>query len=88
MATVYGYSSTVDQTDNSPFLTASQVMVRDGIVANNCLEFGSKVLINGREYEVQDRMNKRYGCNVFDIWFPKKQEAINWGVKKVTIEVL
>ena len=44
-ATVYGYSSTVDQCDSDPFTTASGQRARDGIVANNCLPFGKEVAI-------------------------------------------
>lgn len=78
-AIVYGYNSEVGQTDNSPFITASNQTVRDGIVANNCQPFGTKVEIDNKMFEVQDRMNSRYGCEVFDIWFENKQDALNWG---------
>lgn len=84
-ATVYGYSSTVDQTDADPYTTASGERVRKGIVANNCLPFGTKVAIAKEMYEVKDRMNSRYGCNVFDIWFPTRSEAVAWGKKLITI---
>ena len=40
---VTGYSSTVAQTDNDPFITASGEIVRDGIVANNLLAFGTQI---------------------------------------------
>ena len=86
--TVYGYSSSVDETDSTPLITASNIKVRNGIVANNCLPFGTKVLINGQEFEVQDRMNSRYGCDTFDIWFENKQDAINHGVKNLRIAIL
>ena len=58
---VYAFSSTVDQTDSDPFTTASGSRVRDGIIANNCYSFGTRVEIRGRQYEVQDRLNSRYG---------------------------
>ena len=87
-ATVYGYSSTVDQTDSSPEITASGRRVHSGTVANNCLPFGTKVLIENREYVIEDRMNVRYGCNMFDIWFPTKEAAKQWGKRKIKIQVL
>src|ERR1035437_4024557 len=34
------YSSTADQTDDTPFLTASGKNVKDGIIASNLLPFG------------------------------------------------
>lgn len=87
-AVVTAYSSEIAQTDDTPFTTASNEEVRKGIVANNCLDFGTKVLIEGQEYEVQDRMNSRYGCHHFDIWFPKKETAVEWGRQHHIIEVI
>ena len=84
---VTGYSSTVDQTDSSPFITASGIRVRDGIVANNCLSFGATVIINNKEYEIQDRKNKRYGCEWYDIWFPTRHEAKHWGLQYLEIKI-
>ena len=40
---VTAYSSTVWQTDDTPFITASGTTVRDGIVAANFLPMGTKV---------------------------------------------
>jgi len=85
-AIVTAYSSTVDQTNSDPFTTASGERVRDGIVANNCLPFGTKVLINDKEYEVLDRKNRRYGCEWFDIWQETREEALEWGVKRLVIK--
>lgn len=63
-----GYSSTVDQTNSQPFITASGARVRDGIVAVNSLngewvDFGTKIRIpeyfGEKEFVVKDRMNAR-----------------------------
>jgi len=86
-ATITGYSSDVDQTDLDPFITASGSRVKLGIIANNCLQFGQTVSILGTYYEIQDRMNKRYGCEYFDIWFSSRAEAIRWGVQKLAITI-
>lgn len=40
------------------------------IVANNCLKLGSKVVLEGKTYTVADRLNKRFGCNYYDILVP------------------
>ncbi|MCX6737737.1 MAG: hypothetical protein NTX26_03350 [Candidatus Parcubacteria bacterium] len=40
---VTAYSSTEAQTDDTPFITASNTLVRDGIIASNLLPFGTKV---------------------------------------------
>jgi len=85
---VSAYSSEIGQTDDTPHITASNKAVGDGIVANNCLPFGTKVLIGDKIYVVEDRMNKRYGCERFDIWVSSRAEAMEWGVKTVNVLVL
>ena len=82
IADVSAYSSSVDETDDTPFITASGKTVENGIIANNCLSFGTEVEFEGNQYIVQDRMNKRYGCEKFDIWLPSKEEAQRFGVAK------
>src|SRR3989344_1966573 len=58
------YSSTPDQTDDSPFITAWNTRVRDGIIAANFLPFGTKIKIpdayGDKIFIVEDRMNRRY----------------------------
>ena len=66
------YSSTVDQTDDTPFTTASGTQVEDGIVASNDLPFGTRVqfptIYGDKVFLVTDRMNKRFdGRNRMDI---------------------
>ena len=87
-AIIYGYSSEVNQTDSTPFITANGTRVRRGIIANNCLPFGTKTKVNNEIFEVQDRMNSRYGCEVFDIWFESREEALNWGKRELLINVM
>jgi len=89
---ITAYSSTEDQTDSSPFITASQKHVADGIVANNLLPFGTKVripeLYGEKIFVVEDRMHYRKGNYHLDIWFPTRLEAQVFGVKKASIEVI
>ncbi|MDP3696818.1 MAG: hypothetical protein Q8R55_02175, partial [Candidatus Taylorbacteria bacterium] len=92
-----GYSSTPDQTDSTPFITASGTRVRDGIIAANVyqngrrLPFGTLVRIpevyGDKIFVVEDRMNIRYKNNI-DIWFPERSLAKTFGSKKVTIEIV
>lgn len=86
-----GYSSTPDQTDDTPFITAKGTYVRDGIVATNMLPFGTLIRIpsafGDKVFVVEDRMNKRYQ-NHIDVWFPDRQSALEFGRKTVKIEVL
>ncbi len=84
---VTAYSSTPNQTDDTPFITASGDTVRDGIVA--CpyrFPFGTPVVIDQKEYECQDRMNRRYEER-FDIWMPTKGDAIAYGIQQKRILV-
>jgi len=88
---VTAYSSTPDQTDNTPFITAWGTYVRDGIVAANFLPFGTKIKIpeifGDKIFIVEDRMNKRYWHRI-DVWFPEKQDAIEFGVKITKIQII
>ena len=82
------YTATISQTDSTPTITASNQKVREGIVANNCLPFGTKIKVNNRVFEVQDRMNKRFGCDTFDIYMLDYAEAIDFGRQTLTYEYL
>lgn len=89
---VTAYSSTVFETDDDPFTTAAGTTVRDGIIANNLLPFGTKVrmpeLYGDKIFVVEDRMNRRKGPYHFDIWFPSHWEAKNFGAQNTYLEVL
>lgn len=89
--TATAYSSTPDQTDDSPFITASGTYVRDGIVATNFLPFGTVIkipnLYGDKLFVVEDRMNRRYTDRV-DIWFPNRSSAIQFGKRNIVIEVV
>ena len=89
---VTGYSSTLEETDSSPYITATGSQVKDGIVANNLLPFGTKIrlpeLYGDKVFVVDDRMNARKGDYHIDIWFPSHGEAENFGAKITYIEIL
>ena len=89
---VTAYSSTPDQTDSTPFITASGKHVEDGIIANNMFPFGTKIrmpeLYGGKIFVVEDRMHKRKGLYQADIWFATRQDAKEFGAKTVNIEVV
>lgn len=91
-AIITAYSSTVWQTDDTPFITAAGTDVRDGIIANNYLPFGSKVRIpeiyGDKVFVVEDRMSWQKGNYHFDIWFSDYWQALNFGAKKAYVEVL
>jgi len=93
---IYGYSSRVSETDGDPFTTSNGSRVSEGIIANNCYRFGQRLRVGYgsdkkgyyTEFEVIDRMNKRYGCNDWDIWFEDIGKARRWGVQILSIELL
>ena len=86
------YSSTIGQTDDTPFITANGTYVHDGIVANNGLPFGTQIkipeLYGNKVFSVEDRMHWRMGDYHFDVWFPTYEQAKNFGVKYAYVEVL
>jgi len=89
---ITAYSSTEDQTDDTPFITASGKRVADGIIAINGMKFGTKVripsLYGEKVFEVQDRMHARKGTRHADIWMESREKAVDFGAKVTTIEVL
>ncbi len=88
---VTAYSSTPEQTDDTPFITASGKQVRDGVVATNLLPLGTKIRIpefyGNKVFVVEDRMNPRNNQHV-DIWFPNYWEAKYFGIQRTSIVVL
>lgn len=85
------YSSTPDQTDDTPFITASNTRTRDGVVASNFLAFGTKIkipeLFGDKEFVVEDRMAKKHSDKI-DIWFPERHLAKKFGVQEAEVIVL
>lgn len=90
VATITGYSSTEDQTDSTPFITASNTYVRDGVVAANFLPIGTKIqipkLFGNKVFTVEDRMHQRFNDRI-DIWFPERELARQFGLRKATVVV-
>lgn len=89
---VTAYSSTLWETDFDPFITASGKTVRDGIVANNLLAFGTQIrlpeIFGDKIFVVEDKMNQRKGYYHVDVWFPSYEEAAEFGVKITEMEVM
>ena len=88
---VTAYSSTPDQCDSTPFITANGTYVHDGIIAANWLKFGTRVRIpdmfGDKVFIVADRMNPRFD-NRADIWMAERSDAVKFGLRRLTIEVL
>lgn len=88
---VTAYSSTPDQTDDTPFITASGTRTRDGVTANNSLSFGTRVkfpqIFGDKIFVIEDRMAPK-NSHKADIWMPTRQMALNFGVKYTEMEIL
>ena len=89
--TATAYTSRVQETDDTPFITASGSTVRDGIVAANFLPFGTEIkipkLFGNKIFVVEDRMSPKKGYHI-DIWFPSRPEALEFGAHLTYIEVV
>lgn len=89
--TATAYSSTPDQTDSSPFITASGKYVYEGVLAANSLPFGTRVkfpeLYDDKTFIVEDRLARKNGHKV-DIWFSSREQAQEFGVKTVKMMII
>ncbi len=91
---VTAYSSTPEQTDNTPCIAASGYDLcshnKENVVATNFLPFGTKVrfpeLDPNKIYTVVDRMHERYNSRM-DIWMTSKEDARKFGLKYLTVEI-
>lgn len=92
---ITAYSSTVDQTDDTPCITANGYdLCENGevnVVAANFLRFGTKIRIpeyfGDQIFIVQDRMHPRF-ANRVDVWMKTRDEAIHFGIQRLEIEIL
>ena len=96
---ITAYSSTRNQTDRTPCIAADMKDIcalyrrGAGIVAisrdlRKYYPYGTKVVIEGREYEVHDTMNPRF-TNTFDMYFGKDHRKIDrWRNRFVTVRTV
>jgi 3D (Asp-Asp-Asp) domain-containing protein len=90
--TITGYSSCVTETDDTPNRTATNTLVRQGVIAlsQDLLEeftpgapfaFHDVIEIPGLgRFHVEDTMHPRWVKRA-DLWFPSKDDAFAWGVR-------
>jgi len=91
---VTAYSSTVDQCDSTPCITANGFNLcennKQNVIASNYLPFGTKVRFPDYDpdtiYTVQDRMNARYYFRA-DIWMKTRTDAKQFGFQRLTMEI-
>ncbi len=88
---VTAYASVPGETDDTPFITASNKYVEDGFVASNSLPFGTKVkiprLFGDKVFTVEDRMSERK-TDFVDVWMPTVAGAKNFGIHRAELLVL
>jgi len=89
---VTAYSSSICETQGDPFITASGNRVRDGIVANNLLPFGTEIklpaIFGDKVFVVEDRMSSTKGYYHIDVWFPSRKAALDFGAKLTEMEII
>jgi len=92
LAIITAYSSTPWETDEDPHITASGKIVKDGIIANNFLPFGTKIKIpeifGDKIFVVEDRMSFEKSSLHFDVWFEDYFEALKFGAKTTYVDIL
>ncbi len=91
-----GYSSSVFETDDTPFITATNTRTRSGVLALSRdllrrftpgapFSFGDRVHVSGLgDFIVEDVMNARWTQRV-DVWFPSRGEAIHFGLREAVL---
>ena len=88
---ITAYSSSEDETDSTPNVTAIGTPTRDGVVATNMLPIGTLIRIpeyfGGKVFVVEDRMHPRKRW-VLDIWMPSKAEAKEFGSYLTKVEIV
>ncbi len=88
---VTAYSSSVDETDSTPFITASGTKTRDGVVASNLFPIGAKIkipeLFGDKVLVVEDRMHNRFTDRI-DVWMPSKWSALRFGKQRAAVEIV
>jgi 3D (Asp-Asp-Asp) domain-containing protein len=88
---ITAYTSSPEETDDTPFITAAGTYVRYGVAAANFLPLGTHIrlpkLFGNQIFIVEDRLHERYNNRV-DIWMPAKEKAIDFGIQVGEIEIL
>ncbi len=70
-------------------ITASGVKARQGVTvaASRSIPFGSKIVVNGRTFLVQDRLAARFDSRV-DFFFDSHTDALAFGKRTLRVNIL
>jgi 3D (Asp-Asp-Asp) domain-containing protein len=94
------YNSIPNQTDSTPFITATGTRTRFGVIALSRdllrkFPYGTRVriedlsgrfngLLAGRIFIVEDTMHPRK-VNTVDVWMSTRSQAMQWGVRNIRV---
>jgi 3D (Asp-Asp-Asp) domain-containing protein len=70
---------------------ANGKMPRAGITcasSDRTILLGSKLVMNGKTFIIEDRTNKRFRDGRFDIFFSNKHDAIIWGKQNKSVQII
>ena len=89
-ASISAYTSSVEETDDTPDINAMGTKPKQGSIAcPTRYKFGTEVFIKEKKYICDDRMSTRYaGGDFFDIWFESRADAIHFGRQTIEVKVL
>lgn len=86
------YHSLPHETSGDPFITALGTRTRDGVLASNCLAFGTRVrlpeLFGERVFVVEDRLAAGKTCFVLDVWREYNPNNPSFGAPVTKVEIL
>ncbi len=87
MAEITAYTSSHDETDDTPEINAAGKKPGHGSLAcPRRFDLGTAFVIKGKRYVCDDRLNARY-TNRFDIWLPTKEQALEFGIQNLPVEI-
>lgn len=91
----YAYTSTVNECDDDPWITATGDSTRPGVIGvspdmlnDNLIKFGQTVFIpEYGMFTVLDLMARRHYRSM-DIWMPDRHRAIRFGQQKLSVFIV
>lgn len=88
-AVVTAYTSSPEETDDTPNVNAAGKETRSGTAACPAkYAFGTVIEIEGEKFVCEDRMHLRYRHGDFyDIWMESREEALKWGRRVLQVLV-
>lgn len=87
IAVVTAYTAQRSETDDTPEIMASGKRIyTNAIACPRRYPFGTKVIIDNKEYTCEDRLAQKYDDR-FDILMENVPEALEWGKQNKLVEI-